>query len=128
MTTPRDIYPLSTREGSYIPLDVIDPIGYYELDITTTASGVIDLPATGNYLILARASVNCVIRWDDTAVVAPVSGTLYDDTIYLFANEERVIRPYTRKMSVRAEASGKLRLNYVQQWNGLVTKTSLQRT
>lgn len=131
MTTPRDIYPFSTADGKYIPIDVIDGLGFINKDFTASATDSVALPA-GSYTIALRANAACYVRFgediEDIATV-PADGVYEENLVYVPADMQIHVYPYNKFFSVIGETDpGTLRMQFIQQWHGLTTQTAVNRS
>lgn len=78
MTTPNDVYPLATKDGRAIPLDLVKPLSYFQLN-------------TGQYLDLdpdwrvmyAEASGGPALLAFRTSAPVITSATAFADCIFL---------------------------------------------
>lgn len=120
MVAPVDIYPLSTKDGKHIPLDVVSPTGVLVKSFTPVASSAIALPDTTD-LIAVVATEDCYINFANSSAVVPADGTHEPDQMFLPKNFQTILYPINRYMSViSANANnGVLRMNFFDTWHSL---------
>lgn len=81
ITDPPDMYPLATPEGNYIPLEVINPIGFVKIVTDATVYVVSELVDAD--LIIIYADVPCNVRFDGIAAIDPPAGVYQPDSLFL---------------------------------------------
>lgn len=124
MTDVAGRYPLSTAEGTPIPLEVIRPYGTVSKTFTAVgASSTVDVPATVD-VFSVLSTEDCVIQFaaSSASASALVDGVLTADAITIVANLLTTVSPPIdkRNMSLRGlTASGSAYFNFYEKWAGL---------
>ena len=123
-----EIYPLSTQNAGWIPLDVIKPLAITYLVFGT---GFSDLVLSANTNLAAIwASEHCLLDLSNTATTI-VSGTTYNNWLFIPKDSVVMVTLPTATIKVRGlTASGRLVIQGIQRWSALAlprqinTKTS----
>ena len=127
MTAPVDIYPLSTAEGTAIPLEVISPTGYMFIYFSSTPTNVIALPASSDMIIL-NSDEDCILRFSNNLATFPEEAKFTPDTLYLRKNMQVVVYPQQKFLSVRRLIlDGTLHLQFIDTWHGLALASQYER-
>lgn len=80
---PRELYPLSTRSGDAIPMDIIKPEKVVILDVAPN-SVTAHTFAEDNKILVLYATVDTVLSFSGASMVAPVpEGTYLTDAIFI---------------------------------------------
>ena len=113
-----NLYPFSTKDASFIPLDIIRPKSVAKIDfLDGVASAVLDLVVDTPVIIL-RASTSCIIRFG--AAPSALSAALVTNQMYMEAGEVQVIAPPLPTLQVMgAGTAGYLIVQMIEKWAGL---------
>ncbi len=117
MTIPNELYPFSTQDGKAIPLEIVRPLAFVFVALSTSYGSVV----LNNKFNLAAlfASVDCVM--DTTGLETTlVAGTTYNGMLFIPANTVVMAALPTITAKVRSIADdGQLFIQGVQQWSAL---------
>ena len=118
MTTPVELYPLSTQDAKSIPLEIVAPNGMIYQAMATSWSTIV---LTDLYnLAVIFSSVALFLDITNTAAGSPTSGTSYSGWIYIPADTAVTVALPTGSIKVRAVAgSGDAYINGIQKWAAL---------
>ncbi len=123
-TTKR--YPLSTPDGSYIPLDVIKPNGLILLSHSAVVSASISIPEDIE-IISFLSSTDCLVNFGGTASV-PADGVLSQNTVLIPADMRISVAPTSTTFTVISYSdSGIISCQLIDKWAGLTLETQQQR-
>jgi len=113
-------YPIATADGKAIPHDVLRPKGFYRLDLSTSPSGILNLPS-GTKLLVLCSTTDCVIKFDSSVAVAmPGNATLLSAAMFLPKNTIQTVSPDVASLSgVAITVSGTLYITIAGAWSGL---------
>lgn len=126
MSSSSKKYPLSTPDGIAIPLDVIRPNSFMLVNFTTAVSAAFNIPS-GVEIMSITATEDCIINFGG-APVAPISGTLYTNSVAIERDQRITVSPTADTFKVIGEtASGKLRINFIDNWAALSLATQQLR-
>jgi len=125
MSSSTQRYPLSTPEGSAIPLDIMKPHSFIRKAFTANVvSSAIVVPADVEILSLT-ANADCIICFGGTAV-APVDGISYSKTLYLDKCTRIIVAPNADTFTVLGlGVAGILNIQMVEKWAGLALSKQL---
>lgn len=127
MTAPVDIYPLSTAEGTAIPLEVVSPTGYMFIRFSKTPTNVIALPASSDMIIL-NSDEDCILRFSNNLATLPEEAKVVPDTLFLRKSMQVVVYPQQKFLSVRRLVlDGTLHLQFIDTWHGLALASQYER-
>ena len=129
MTAPIDLYPLSTKEGNAVPLDVIRPNGVIRKSFTSTGTSPIALPNDTDIYSLF-ATENCYVLFADATITLPADGSFEDDILYVPVNTQIMIRLPDVHFSVisASSRSGELVLQSCITWHGIALASQFVRS
>jgi len=125
-------YPLSTADGSYIPLDAIRPVSAVKTAFTTSgASSAITIPDTVEMLVIL-SDENCWAKFAASASVAaiPADNTIVSDLLFIPAGFQMVVAFPIDKPSlsfIGDTASGTVVTQLLETWTGLSLQSQLTR-
>lgn len=111
-------YPLSTPEGSPIPIDILEPIAALDpIDISVSPMvSAIVIPNFATRFIEIWATTDCTIGFNST----PVNGTTEKGIYHLRADDPRLLLPAAGYISALAWGdSGKLVVNLLARWEAI---------
>ena len=128
MSTPLDLYPLSTSDGKDIPLDVIRPTGWTFFDFTSSAATASSTLANLEDLMVFQADEDCIIRFDGVEASMPAAGSIVSNSLYLPKNTSVVVYTTQRDISVKGvNQSGTLTIQFVDVWHALGVPSQFTR-
>ena len=125
-------YPLSTAEGTAIPLDVIRPYGIIKIPFTSgSGSSSITIPSDVEVLNV-YSDVDCLIQFatSNASASALVDNTFKSDAMYVSADVFTIISPPVDKkaFSIRGiSASGNCVVQYLRKWTALALQPQFAR-
>ena len=123
-TTQR--YPLSSPEGTPIPLAIIKPSGFIKKTFTTTVSGSITIPSAVE-IISFLSTANCLISFGGTAT-APSDGVNQVNILHVVKGMRVTAAPTATTFTVIGEtSSGILYCQLIDKWAGLALQTQYSR-
>ena len=113
-------YPIATADGKSIPHEVLRPKGFYRLDLSTTASGIITL-AAGTKILVLISTVDCILKFHATvAASVPAVGSLLADAMFLPKNTIQTISPDVAAVSgITIAGTGTVYITLAGAWSGL---------
>ena len=126
MTSPVAVYPLASPSEDYIPLDIIRSEAAAMLDISTTASNSLALPA-GITIAILTSTTDAIARLG-VDIVDPVSGTFYSEAIWLPANTAVTLLLREDTLYARSvDIAGHIKIQLCTKWNSLGLAAQFQR-
>lgn len=114
-------YPLSTRAGQAIPLDVIKPTFLQFVNFSfSSPSSPVSLPQNAN-IVLLRASEDCVIQFGGSVAAVPAGGaSAISNCLFLATGEVQIISIPSSILSVIGiSANGTLYIQGIEVWQNL---------
>ena len=129
--TTANLYPLSTINGTPIPLDILRPTGVLRKSFlfsgATTAEA---LPSTAGVIML-RSTKDCFIKFANSSATKPTSATpsvVVTDTLYLQKNEVQVVAPSLLYYSVIGDTEdGVLTIQFIETWSAVALPMQVTR-
>lgn len=116
----QNIYPLSSQNQQYIPLDVIQSKGYAKQVFLAAAplATRIQLPADyAESLLLVRSTENVIVQFATAATGGLVSSTEF----YAFANKDYVLYPHAEYVDLTGDGiAGTTILDYITRFDTYV--------
>ena len=125
-------YPFSTADGQAIPLDIIRPNSFIQLDIDDTVpTGPQDCPETVEVMAVV-ATEDCYIQFAATGATAAAiaSGDVIADAAFIPGGVITMICPPIGMKSysiLSLGATGYARVQYLEQWSGLALSSQQTR-
>lgn len=122
------LYPLSTRDGESIPLEVMGPAGLIVRSITL--SGVVDFTLPASFVIGSLYSeVGCILQFAQTIPNPPVNGTEYSDAVFVPPQTliTSTLTPGPCRLISLGVSAGTLYIQNVQKWAALALSQQLTR-
>ena len=125
-------YPLSTAEGTAIPLDVIRPYGIIKIPFTSgSGSSSVSIPTDVEVLNI-YSDVDCLIQFatSNATASALVDNTLKNDAMYVSADVFTIISPPVDKRTLSVigiSDSGNCIVQYMRKWTALALQPSFAR-
>lgn len=121
-TTQR--YPLSTPEGSAIPLEIMKPHSFMQKSFGAVVTAAQNVP-DGVEIMSITVTENCLIRFG-AAAVAPVDGVNYPDTVLIEADARVCIAPKAATFTlIGLTSSGTAYVQFIEKWAGLALTKQL---
>lgn len=118
MTTPVNLYPLSTVDGKYVPLDVIKPMGLTQVNFNHGQYHTVTI-TNENSLLVLRASADCYLKFG-SSVDQPGDNTYVAGLFYLECGEVMTVAPSSTSLSViGATNAGTLIVQEIYTWAAL---------
>jgi len=124
MAETRRLYPLTTPQGDWIPLDVIRSHGLGRIDFTA-ADQEVAIPTDVEILVL-YATQMCIVGLGVAAVAVPASLTYANDRVLVPADQYVVVdkNEITELHAIRFDTNGTLWVIGVRAWQD--TKKAVQ--
>lgn len=121
-------YPLSTPDGTAIPLDIIKPLALGKIVFVAGGYTSCDIPAAyAGKLLVAYSSVECYIS-EDAVPVVPTVNAFTAKMIYIPAGVLIVFVAGAAKIAaIGVAAAGTLHIQVADTWAGLALKAQLNR-
>lgn len=116
-----DLYPYASPQGTPIPLEIVKPIRMVGIDFGTSAAVDLTIPL-GYDTCWIYATEDCVIQEADAGDADPyVSGDEYLNAMFVPASTPvSVFLSAANLRIVPLGTAGRIFVNKVQQWGGLV--------
>ncbi len=118
-------YPLSTPEGSAIPLEIMKPHSFIRKTFDNViVTAAIAVPANIEILSIS-VTEDCLVCFGANAVT-PVDGTAYANTVLVEANVRVCVAPRASTFTLLGlSAAGVANLQFVEKWAGLALSKQL---
>ena len=125
MASTSQRYPLSTPDGTSIPLDVFKPHSVVLLSFSNmVASAVVAIP-DGIEIASLYSTEDCIVQFGGTAVI-PGNGVNKADALILTKDVITNVAPPLVTMTVIGiTAAGSLRIQFIHKWAGLALPKQL---
>lgn len=125
-TTQR--YPLSTPDGSAIPLDIMKPHSFIMKSfIGGAATDPIAVPE-GVEIVSLSVTEDCIVCFGDDAV-QPVDGVSYLNTVYVEKSVRICLAPSVDTFTIisATATSGTALIQFIEKWAGLAVQTQYSK-
>lgn len=125
MASPEQLYPLSSQDGTPIPIDAIRPITSWWIAVVT--DGPTALPVSlADELYVIYSTVPAFLSFTGEITAGPVpDDTVIDDTVFLPAHTQMTIVAKAGTGSAismgEGNGSGRIYATKVERWSGLGT-------
>lgn len=121
-------YPLSTADGTPIPLEVIRPKDMLrKAFLSGEGSALAQLPA-GTVLAILRTTADCFLRFDSVAAIPATDGTPVSRELFVPANEVIFCAVPSLSYSVIGDGfAGTLTIQVIDTWASAASLVSQQR-
>ena len=128
MTTPSDLYPLSTIDGKEVPLEVIKPIGIMIASFSSSPSSPVAIPDASK-LIGISSTEDCFVLFANATISVPANNTYVSGVLFVPADTIITVIPSAAYYSVVSASSnnGTLTLQFLETWHGLALPTQFVR-
>ena len=119
MSITNEQYPLTTQDGTAIPLDIIRPLGLIYQTVSSSGWTTMTIPA-GMELAMFKASEDCYVDLTGTVAVAPVAGTHYPSMLFVPRGfiVSSTVAPGTIKVR-SVSVAGQIFIQGIQKWAAL---------
>lgn len=122
-TTQR--YPLSTSDGTAIPLEIMKPHSFVQKSFLQASATAAQPVPTGVEIMSITVSEDVILRFG-AAAVALADGVNYPDTVLVKAGTRVCIAPKADTFTLKGfTANGLAYIQYIEKWAGLALAKQL---
>lgn len=124
-TTQR--YPLSSPDGTPIPLEIMKPHSFLQKSfLTASASSAVTVPTDVEILSITTTE-DCILKFGGTATL-PTDNVAIADAVLVEKYTRICIAPKAATFTLRGlTADGVANIQFVEKWAGLAVQTQYQK-
>lgn len=124
-TTQR--YPLSTPDGTPIPMEIIKPHSFVQKNfIAGIVSAAVAVP-TDVEIMSITTTEDCIIKFGGTAAL-PVDNTPLLDSMFIDKNVRICLAPKAATFTIMGiSLDGVANIQFIEKWAGLAVQTQYQK-
>lgn len=127
MSSTTQRYPLSSPDGTPIPLEIMKPHSFLQKVFNaTTASADVNIP-TDVEIMSITVTEDCIIKFGGSATI-PVDNVALTDTILVEKYTRVCVAPKAATCTlIGLTLSGVANIQFVEKWAGLAVQTQYQK-
>lgn len=127
MSSTTQRYPLSSPDGTPIPLEIMKPHSFIQKSyLTASASTSIAVP-TDVEIMSITVTEDCILKFNGTAIL-PTDGVAIADAVLVEKYTRICIAPKAATFTlIGLSADGVANIQFIEKWAGLAVQTQYQK-